>query len=68
MAQSAISTVSDLLATSAGKIWEDPVIVLERSLVVKAQGVPPVGGPPEAGPDRGFLGPLSVSIGGGGFC
>jgi hypothetical protein len=45
------------------KRWEEPAIVLERSLEVSAQG-----GPPSApGAPNGFLGPLSAS-GGSGSC
>lgn len=36
--------------------WEEPRIVLERSLLVTAQEGPP-GGPPQAG----FIGPLGTS-------
>lgn len=55
------------------KIWEEPCIVLERSLLVSAQegdtGAPPIPGAP-VGP-QGFMGPLGTSspqgiCGGGG--
>jgi hypothetical protein len=42
------------------KPWEEPKIVLERSLFASAQGGPP-------GSPQGFLGPLTAS-GGAGTC
>ncbi len=51
------------------KSWEEPRIVLERSLLVSAQegdpGAPPIPGAP-SGPS-GFMGPLGTS-GGSGLC
>lgn len=51
------------------KRWDEPCIVLERSLLVSAQegvtGAPPIPGAP-SGPS-GFLGPLGTS-GGSGTC
>ncbi len=40
------------------KVWEEPAIVLERSLEAAAQG-----GPPSApgGAPQGYLGPLGLS-------
>lgn len=50
------------------KAWEEPCIVLERSLLVSAQegdtGAPPIPGAP-VGPS-GFMGPLTASGGSGG--
>jgi hypothetical protein len=47
----------------ARKSWEEPQIVLKRSLLVSAQegttGAPPVPGAP---PGPGVLGPLSASV------
>lgn len=57
----------DPLTLSTKMLWEDPCMILERALEVRAQGGPPGGGPPEGGLDRGFLGPLSAS-GGSGYC
>lgn len=59
-------TLVDPLVQPAKAVWEDPALVLERDLQARAQGDPPVGGPPEVGPNHGFLGPLSTS--GGGSC
>ncbi len=47
------------------KTWEAPKIVLERLLMVSAQGPNP-GGPPFENP-QGFIGPLNTS-GGTGNC
>jgi hypothetical protein len=41
----------DPLAFPAKAQWEDPAITLERALEVRAQGGPPVGGPPQLGPN-----------------
>jgi hypothetical protein len=41
--------------------WDEPRIVLERSLEAKAQGLLPGGADPS--PLAGFLGPLSTSAG-----
>jgi hypothetical protein len=54
-------TPMDHLASSAKAQWEDPIITLERSLHLQAQGGPPTGGPSESGPNYGFVGPLSGS-------
>jgi hypothetical protein len=43
------------------KAWEEPEIVLERSLEVVAQGGGPPGQPQSGGPPSGFLGPLGLS-------
>lgn len=67
MAMSTSLSFSDLPALSGKLCWEDPAITLERALEVRAQDGPPVGGPPQLGPNQGFLGPLSGS-GGGGNC
>jgi len=52
------------------KRWEEPKVVLERSLLVSAQegdpGAPPVAPGAPVGPS-GFLGPLGTS-GGSGSC
>lgn len=55
--------------TAARKRWEEPAIVLDRSLIVSAQDGP--GGAP--GMPQGFVGPLTTSGGsgpgsGGGNC
>ncbi len=48
------------------KAWSEPAIVLERSLLVSAQGPNPGG--PNFGPQQpGFIGPLNTS-GGTGNC
>ena len=47
------------------KVWEEPRIVLERSLEVSAQDGPP-GFDPTGG--SGFLGPLSTSAGNNNTC
>jgi hypothetical protein len=44
-------------AVSLRKRWEEPAILLERSLEVSAEGVPPN----RLGAPRGFLGPLGTS-------
>lgn len=67
MLTSTIADLIDPLALPAKAVWEDPDITLERDLEVRAQGGPPIGGPPELGSNRGFLGPLSAS-GGSGYC
>ncbi len=51
-----------------GKLWNEPEIVLERSLVVAAQGGGP-SGQPNGGPPSGFLAPLTLSPGSNGtYC
>lgn len=49
------------------KAWEEPRIVLERSLVVTAQGVGPQGAPPFIEQPQGMIGPLGTS-GNSGSC
>ncbi len=44
--------------SQARKPWEEPRIVLERSLEARAQGIPMDGRPPFR---DGFLGPLGAS-------
>ncbi len=48
------------------KAWSEPAIVLERSLLVSAQGPNP-GGPNFGPPQQGFIGPLNTS-GNSGHC
>ena len=43
------------------KAWEEPAIVLERSLEVSAQGGGPAGPSNPFSARSGFLGPLSLS-------
>lgn len=61
MSSSNSAALMDPLAFPARAQWEDPAITLERALEVRAQGEPPVGGPPQLGPNQGFLGPLNGS-------
>lgn len=42
------------------KPWEEPAIVIERSLEIAAQGSGPAGSNP-FGPPSGFIGPLGLS-------
>ena len=51
----------------ARKAWAEPAIVLERSLEVAAEGVPPAGRRGARVRSNGFLGPLGTS-GGSGLC
>ena len=52
---------------SARKAWAEPVILLERSLEVAAEGVPPTDRRGARERSNGFLGPLGTS-GGSGLC
>jgi hypothetical protein len=52
---------------SARKAWAEPAILLERSLEVAAEGVPPAGRRGARVRTNGFFGPLGTS-GGGGIC
>lgn len=61
MQTSTTANLIDPLAPPAKAIWEDPALTLERDLQVRAQEGPPAGGPPQIGPNRGFIGPLSGS-------
>jgi hypothetical protein len=56
MATSTFSNPSDRLVLPAKAEWEDPAVILERDLEVRAQD-----NPPGLGPDLGFLGPFSQS-------
>ena len=49
------------------KAWEAPAVVLERSLEVAAEGVPPTERRGARVRSNGFLGPLGTS-GGSGLC
>jgi hypothetical protein len=53
--------------TTVGKTWEEPAIVLERSLEAAAEGIPPAGRRAARVRSNGFLGPLGTS-GGSGNC
>ena len=50
----------DAIRSDTRKTWEEPAIVLERSLEVAAQGAGPAGANP-FGPPSGFIGPLGLS-------
>ena len=67
MAMSTPLSVSELSTPPVKRLWEDPCLTLECALETRAQGVPPPGGPPNAGPNLGFVGPLNTS-GGSGQC